>query len=60
MKKFILFISIIIFALLSWLFSFNRKLDREYYLNEKVLAKIYPIDVTIDLDLIKSLNPAYE
>lgn len=60
MKQFILFILIVLLASIAWVFSLNEKLDREYFLNEKVLAKTYPIDVKIDLDLIKSLKPAYE
>jgi len=60
MKKFYIFIFIIFFTLLLWLLSFPRTFDENNFVNQEVLAKSYPINVRIDIDLMKSLSPAYE
>ena len=60
MGRFFIFIFIIFSAVLLWGLSFPRSVQRENFINEKVLAKTYPLNVRIDVDYIKSLRPAYE
>jgi hypothetical protein len=60
MKKFFIFISLILFAFLLWGLSFPRSFNVTDYVTEEILAKSTPINVRIDVDLMKSLSPAYE
>lgn len=60
MKKFFIFISLILFVFLLWGLSFPRGFDSTKYVTEEILAKSTPINVRIDVDLMKSLSPAYE
>lgn len=60
MKKFFIFISLILFVFLLWGLSFPRSFDATKYVTEEILAKSTPINVRIDVDLMKSLSPAYE
>jgi hypothetical protein len=60
MKKFfallVLFILVSIFGLISNFWHF----DKRSYLDDKVLDMASPVDGTIDIELFKSLVPAYE
>lgn len=60
MKNFWLLLSLVIFSLLCWLFSSSLIFDSSKYFSKEVLAKSTPINVRIDVDLLKSLSPAYE
>jgi len=60
MRSFFIYIFILICAFLLWGLSFPRSVKRDDFVNEKVLAKTYPLNVRIDVDYIKSLEAAYE
>jgi|GEM_PF-1721652 hypothetical protein len=60
MRKFFIFTSIILITFIVWLFSLSSSVNREDFIDEKVLAKSVPIDVKIDVELMKSLGSAYE
>jgi len=61
MRKFIIFSSLLIGTMLFWILSFPHSFDKEAYLPDEILAKSIPLNVKIDIDLIKSLgSSAYE
>lgn len=60
MKNFWIFIFFIFSCFLLWLFSLQWGFDSGNFYSKEVLAKSTPINVRIDVDLIKSLSPAYE
>lgn len=43
-----------------WYFSGNQKLDRDRYINQNILDMSRPLDVTIDIEFLEELKPAYE
>lgn len=60
MKVFIPVILCFSVALFLWIDSAEWSFSQEDYLPEKVLELSYPIDVTIDVELLRDLGPAYE
>lgn len=60
MKRLTTLLLLFILTILIWgLFGFWR-FNKETYISEKVLAKTKPFSVKLDIDLLKSLKPAYE
>ena len=60
MKVFIPVVIAFSLAVFLWMDSEMRDFSREKYLPEKVLELSHPINVKIDVDLLRNLNPAYE
>lgn len=61
MRNFIIFLTLLVTTFLLWLLSFPRSFNTEDYVSKETLAKSLPINVRIDVDLIKSLgSSAYE
>lgn len=60
MRNFIVLTTFFIIGFFLLVASFAFNFDRSKYIDEERLAKAYPISVRIDIDLIKSLGPAYE
>ena len=60
MKRLIITILFIVLAALLRIFSGDQYLNRDKYLTQNILDMSRPVDVTIDIDFLKSLDPAYE
>ena len=59
MKKLVITILIIIFVLLLWAVIGIKKADKNLFLSSTTLDMASPLNVTIDVEFIKGLNPAY-
>ncbi|HAI62933.1 TPA: hypothetical protein DCL89_01770 [candidate division WWE3 bacterium] len=57
-----LFITTLCFVLagLFWLVFGNQSVNRDKYITQNILDMSRPIDVTIDIEFLRSLKPAYE
>jgi hypothetical protein len=60
MKDFIAYLFIIITTMVLWSMSKPFGYVQENYITQTVLDTAQPINVTIDVDFVKSLDPAYE
>jgi hypothetical protein len=60
MKKIILTSLFFGTALGYWIISGSQQLNRDKYLTQNILDISRPVDVSIDIDFLKSLVPAYE
>lgn len=60
MKFFILNLFLTILALVVLVLAGTSKFDKEFYISKKVLEMSTPLGVTIDIQALKSLSPAYE
>lgn len=60
MKKFLLLVVLTIIAVYFTLKVSSKKFISSEYLSDNVLDIGRPINVNIDLDLLKRLDPAYE
>lgn len=58
-KKFVITLSIFIFTLLLWVSLGVNSVHRNTYVSSTILDIASPMNVTIDIDFLKSLNPAY-
>ena len=43
-----------------WILSGNQNVNRDKYITQNILDMSRPIDVTIDIEFLRSLKPAYE
>ncbi|EKD95154.1 MAG: hypothetical protein ACD_25C00050G0005 [uncultured bacterium] len=43
-----------------WFFAGNQNVNRDKYITQNILDMSRPIDVTIDIEFLQSLKPAYE
>ncbi|MFC1700317.1 hypothetical protein ACFLZ4_01575 [Patescibacteria group bacterium] len=59
MKKFLITVATFIFVILLWIGLGVRSVHKTAYISSATLDIASPMDVTIDVDFIKSLNPAY-
>ena len=59
MKKFLITVGTFIFVVLLWIGLGVRTVHKPTYISSATLDISSPIDVTIDVDFLKSLNPAY-
>lgn len=59
MKKFLITVATFIFVIFLWIGLGVRTVHKTTYISKATLDIAYPMDVTIDIDFIKSLNPAY-
>ena len=60
MKSFIFYTILILTTFALWALSRPISYDEGNYYSKSVLDMSLPLNVTIDVDLIKSLKPAYE
>jgi hypothetical protein len=60
MKAFIFLFTLTVVAVLFSLVVKTTPFTKELYLNEKILDITRPLDVSIDIEFLKELNPAYE
>lgn len=59
MKDFIKIVTILIVVLLLWTSIGVKRADRNIYLSSATLDMARPLNVTIDIEFINKLNPAY-
>ena len=59
MKKFIVTFASFLLALLLWAVVGMKRVDNGLFLSKTVLDSATPLDVNIDVEFIKGLNPAY-
>ncbi|OGC59491.1 hypothetical protein A2380_02470 [candidate division WWE3 bacterium RIFOXYB1_FULL_43_24] len=57
-----LFITSLFFTLATflWLILGNQAVNRDKYITQNILDMSRPLDVTIDIEFLHSLKPAYE
>ena len=60
MKSFILLIALSIVATITWFSLGGGSLSGNDYISEKILDMARPLDVTIDIEFLSKLTPAYE
>ena len=60
MKNIIKTLAIFLSVFLLWALLGMKKADKEIYLSSTTLDKSTPLNVNIDVEFIKGLNPAYE
>lgn len=60
MKRLLITTAIFISALLFWMSVGTQHLNRDTYLTQNILDMSRPVDVSIDIDFLKGLGPAYE
>jgi hypothetical protein len=60
MKKLLLLMVLSFFALSLLLKVGARSFDRSTYIDQKVLDMASPLNVSIDVEFLSKLNPAYE
>ena len=60
MKNFIKTFVIFSLVLLLWAVIGGKKADRNYFLSSSTLDMARPLNVTIDVEFIRGLIPAYE
>lgn len=58
MKKFVTTLAIFLTAVLLWSFIGMKKVNKTDYISQTVLDMSKPLNVTIDVEFIKGLNPA--
>ncbi len=58
MKKFVSTLAIFILVLALWSMIGMKKVNKTDYVSQTVLDMSKPLDVTIDIEFIKGLNPA--
>lgn len=58
MKKFVTTLVIFLTALLLWSVIGMKKVNKTDYISQTVLDTSKPLNVTIDVEFIKGLNPA--
>jgi len=59
-KRFFITLSIFIVTILLWISLGVNPVHRNTYVPSAILDITSPMNVTIDIDFLKSLNPAYE
>lgn len=59
MKEFLITLATFIFVLLLWIGLGVRGVHKNAYISSTTLDIATPINVTIDVDFLESLNPAY-
>jgi hypothetical protein len=59
MKSFIFTLIITLSVVLLWTVIGMKRLDRSVFLSSSVLDSSRPLNVTIDVEFIRGLNPAY-
>ena len=59
MKNFIKTLLIFLVVLLLWAVIGVKKADKSFFLSSATLDMASPLNVTIDVEFIKGLNPAY-
>ena len=60
MKRLLITTVFFVTAGIFWLFSGNQNANRDKYITETLLAMARPWDVTIDIEFLRNLKPAYE
>ncbi|GIW69261.1 MAG: hypothetical protein KatS3mg101_0008 [Patescibacteria group bacterium] len=60
MKRLIITFIFFTVAGMLWFISGSQKLDKDKYLNQNILDMSRPLDVTIDIEFLRELKPAYE
>lgn len=58
MKKFIITLALFLIVLALWWIIGMKKVNKTDYVSQTVLDMSKPLDVTIDVEFIKGLNPA--
>lgn len=58
MKKFVTTLAIFLTVMLLWSFIGMKKVNKTDYISQTVLDMSKPLNVTIDVEFIKGLNPA--
>ena len=60
MKRLLITVLVFSVALVFWFFQGNQSVDRNKYITQNILDMSRPINVTIDIEFLKTLRPAYE
>lgn len=58
MKKFLITLALFLIVLALWWIVGMKKVNKTDYVSQTVLDMSKPLDVTIDVEFIKGLNPA--
>lgn len=58
MKKFVITLALFLIVLALWWIIGMKKVNKTDYVSQTVLDISKPLDVTIDVEFIKGLNPA--
>jgi hypothetical protein len=59
MKKFIITLLILVLSITLWIALGVKKADRNFFLSSSTLDIAQPLNVSIDVEFINKLNPAY-
>ncbi len=60
MKRLLITAVFFVVAGVFWILSGNQNVNRDKYITQNILDMSRPIDVTIDIEFLRSLKPAYE
>lgn len=60
MKRLLITTVFFVTAGIFWFLSGNQNVNRDKYITQNILDMSRPIDVTIDIEFLRSLKPAYE
>ncbi len=60
MKRLLITVSVFAVALLFWFVQGNQSVDRDKYITQNILDISRPVNVTIDIEFLETLRPAYE
>ena len=60
MKRLLITTAFFVAAGMFWFFSGNQNTNRDKYITQNILDMSRPLDVTIDIEFLRNLKPAYE
>ncbi|AHB40590.1 TPA: hypothetical protein DHW62_02620 [candidate division WWE3 bacterium] len=60
MKRLLITTAFFVVAGGFWIFFGDQNVNRDKYITQNILDMSRPIDVTIDIEFLRSLKPAYE